>query len=890
MKKIISTFACYLLIAVFTTPSVFAQKKGKFLSSDIEKKYEIKTGEPVQSGMFEQEVQRKDPPHFETIQPPKAFEYSENTPQNNQQEIHSAFTTTVFDANWKELGPFTNTPHIDNEDNKYYEQNQANLLSLNINPYDPNVMWVATFGSGLWKTWDAGKTWIPISRQSLPGAEITAFAIDSYDPNMIYASVRSHFGFLEGLYKTTDGGSTWWQMQVLTSPLASIIVHPRQNQKILSASNVNLFYSENSGATWATVLTTPFRGNIKLVYSPSNPDIVYVQVSDSTGIKVVKSTNFGKTWQNTGLKNIPNNIHIMDIAVAPTDAQTVYAAYAIFTDSGTVTKILRSTNGGDTWTIQSEGYKKVFAFSLKITVDSDNKDKLYLATYGDYLFPEGVYLSIDGGKTIRIIGGSIKAFSQNPVGIILADMKHHPISKELICTFNYGGAYKVKTAALASADISNLYCAWDDLRIAGTAGWSKNCVSLNNNWVRISDGISATHVLEIAKKGNVILVGGDSGLFKWDGNKWVQITTALYGATPNMAFTDNTNSFFIDEYGALSKTTDGGLIIKNTLPNEALAERRYYRVPLYVSAKNPQIAFSFRSNLWKTTNGGTTWGKIDIPKDTNNLVLGGAAMAISPSNENIIYIATRTFSLNSRRVFNYYIHKSKDGGITWENIKQGLPNAFIDRMLVHPTNPEQLWIVFQGRLVYSSSDGGKNWVNISEGLPTVNTTFRAIAYDDVRNVLYIGTDKSVFIKTGNNTPFRPYNIGLPNIGVFDLELDTQEGKIYAGTSGAGLWVGDLYGFIIPSNAVTNKTAIALNSMMSTYPNPVQNKLSINITPKNDSEWSIRLLNSIGQTIYTQNGQYHRSVEINTEDIENGLYLLEYQSNGERRVEKVLVQH
>lgn len=63
----------------------------------------------------------------------------------------------------------------------------------------------------------------------------------------------------------------------------------------------------------------------------------------------------------------------MDIAVAPTDANTIYVAYTSGTSTGTETKILRSTDGGVTWINQSESFQNVANYFLKIAVDSDNK-------------------------------------------------------------------------------------------------------------------------------------------------------------------------------------------------------------------------------------------------------------------------------------------------------------------------------------------------------------------------------------------------------------------------------------------------------------------------------------------------------------------------------------
>lgn len=74
------------------------------------------------------------------------------------------------------------------------------------------------------------------------------------------------------------------------------------------------------------------------------------------------------------------------------------------------------------------------------------------------------------------------------------------------------------------------------------------------------------------------------------------------------------------------------------------------------------------------------------------------------------------------------------------------------------------------------------------------------------------------------------------------------------------------------------------------PNPAKDKIYVAINPATEGEWSIRIMNNIGQVVFNQNGQYNNRVEVDAKSFENGLYLVEYQAQGERRIEKVIVQH
>ena len=74
------------------------------------------------------------------------------------------------------------------------------------------------------------------------------------------------------------------------------------------------------------------------------------------------------------------------------------------------------------------------------------------------------------------------------------------------------------------------------------------------------------------------------------------------------------------------------------------------------------------------------------------------------------------------------------------------------------------------------------------------------------------------------------------------------------------------------------------------PNPAKDKLGITVNPVKDFEWTVQLLNSLGQAVFSQKGESYQRLDIDVKSLENGLYLVEYLSNGERKVEKVLIQH
>ena len=109
---------------------------------------------------------------------------------------------------------------------------------------------------------------------------------------------------------------------------------------------------------------------------------------------------------------------------------------------------------------------------------------------------------------------------------------------------------------------------------------------------------------------------------------------------------------------------------------------------------------------------------------------------------------------------------------------------------VSTNNPDRAWVTFSDynnvHKVYETNDAGSSWVNISgnnlPALPVNCIVYQGGANDD----LYIGTDVGVYYKDNTMTEWVPFNNGLPNVIVNELEIHYNEGTISAATYGRGL--------------------------------------------------------------------------------------------------------
>ncbi len=120
--------------------------------------------------------------------------------------------------------------------------------------------------------------------------------------------------------------------------------------------------------------------------------------------------------------------------------------------------------------------------------------------------------------------------------------------------------------------------------------------------------------------------------------------------------------------------------------------------------------------LWKTSTAGQKWDNISDGYFKTGSV---GAVAVAPSNPNIVYCGMGEHA--PRGVMTSYgdgVYKSTDAGKTWKHI--GLTKTqHISRIIIHPTNPDIVYVAAQGALfqgnpergIYKSVDGGKTWKN-----------------------------------------------------------------------------------------------------------------------------------------------------------------------------------
>ncbi len=140
-------------------------------------------------------------------------------------------------------------------------------------------------------------------------------------------------------------------------------------------------------------------------------------------------------------------------------------------------------------------------------------------------------------------------------------------------------------------------------------------------------------------------------------------------------------------------------------------------VDVEVHPSQPEVVYAAaaQGGVWKSTDDGANW--TGIFEDYPTASIGD--LAIAPSNPKIVWIGTGEANIFRSSMAGIGIFKSVDAGLHFTYMGLG-DTQHIARILVHPTNPDIIYVASPGheytfnpeRGIYKTTDGGKTWQKI----------------------------------------------------------------------------------------------------------------------------------------------------------------------------------
>ena len=737
------------------------------------------------------------------------------------------------------------TPIMDNLDLLFIGDIAVNWTSA------PRTIWVGTgevnssrssyAGMGIYRSADNGKSWEYLG---LPESHhIGKIQLHPTDNNIVWVAALGHLYSANkerGVYKTTDGGKTWKQTLLVddNTGCVDLDINPSNPKEIYAAmwyrvrrawkfeesgSSSGIYKSNDGGDTWKLVspagsgfMTGDKIGRIGITVYPKNPNIVYAVVDNNTPKPAVVNKN-DSTYKKEEFKNITkerfaqmsskwldtflranrfprkyNAAVVKELVAAdkikPTALWDFLDSDDGFQNTGIAgCEVYRSDDAGLSWKKTNEKPIGIFNtygyYFAKIYTSHYNPDKVFILGF----YAE---VSTDGGKTFKTMDK----------GNVHAD--HHalwvnPKRDSHVINGNDGGAnityddganwFKANTPPLGQYYAVTT----DDAKPYNVYGGMQD----NGSWWGPSNHKEDIGWIDNGQYAYKMINGGDGMQAQVD--------------TRDNATVYSGSQFGV--YGRYNKDRRGAQ--KSIRPQHELGDkplRFNWQTPILLSKHNQDILYYGSNRLYRSLNKGDTM--IAMSNDlTNGRVSGnvpyGTLTTISESPLRFGLIYTGTDDGN--------IHRSFDGGYSWEQLNQTTTAAPVKKGTKPPAtntklNTNQLWVSrvtasqYKEAKVYASLNGyrfdhfapylyvsedhGNSWKPIGKDLP--NEPINVVKEDPKdENILYVGTDGGLYVSFDAGNSFMLWNGGLPkSVPVHDIAIQQRDNELVLGTHGRSLYV------------------------------------------------------------------------------------------------------
>jgi hypothetical protein len=770
---------------------------------------------------------------------------------------------------WRSIGPANMGGRIDD---------------ITVVESNPSTYYVGYATGGIFKTENNGTTFTQIFEVH-PTASIGDIAVAPSDPNIIYVGTgepnnRQSSSFGDGMYKSTDAGKTFVNIGLTeTQSIARVIVHPTNPNVVYVAAVGHLFAPNkergvykriDGGRTWTSIkFIDEDTGFTDMVMDPSKPDTLYAASyqrrrtphgfnGGGPGSGLWKTTDGGRSWQKMSGTGLPEGLlGRIGIDLCRTRPNVVYAQIEVGPSGGTGagvgadgqpvapgagrgalagaqaagraaqagaaplppdpkrSGVWRSDDAGRTWRVVSNTNDRPMYYS-KIRVDPSNPDVVFLGG-------APAFRSVDGGKTFRTLQ-NLAHSDHHAIWIDPRNSKHVMYGNDggLNVSYDQGETWDfVNTKATGqfyaiSADMRKPYYVCGGLQDNGS--WcgpsaKRNALGiLNSDWFRVGGGDGFYTQQDPTDWAIVYAESQDGAVNRLDLRKGT--TTSIRPRAPRAAgpggLSPEQMAQMAAQFGMQAPST-----ASNIVPEPPAGEtfRFFWNTPVVLSPHNANILWVGGNRLFKSVNRGETYTM--SPDLTRNLsrftrpIMGAAGDAPMASKHDGVATTSVITTVSESPVVpgvvwvgtnDGNLQVSRDGGATWKNVVEnvkGVPDeTFVSRVEASHFDAGACYVTFDGHrtddhkpYVFLTKDYGATWTPLASNLPQGHVN---VIREDPKNgsLLYLGTEYAMYISLNGGKEWKRFMTGLPTVPIDDILVHPRDNDLIIGTHGRSIWIVD----------------------------------------------------------------------------------------------------
>jgi photosystem II stability/assembly factor-like uncharacterized protein len=677
-----------------------------------------------------------------------------------------------------------------------------------IDPNNPTRYYVAVASGGVWKTTNAGVTWTPIFDNEA-SYSIGAIAVDPKNFLTVWVGTGENnsqrsVSYGSGLYKSDDGGRTWRNVGLRTSEhIGRIAIDPKDSNIVYVASQGplwgpggerGLFKTTDGGKTWKNILNiSENTGVTDVEIDPHDPYTLYCAsyqrrrhmwtlINGGPESAIYKSTDAGATWNKlrAGLPTV--ELGRIGLAISPVDSNVIYATVEAADRRG---GIFRSSDRGSSWERRNE-FDTTAMYYAHVVADPKEVDRIYIMN---------VFLMVsdDGGRTLRRLGERNKHVDNHEIWINPNNTDHYLVGCDggIYESFDRGQTWDFKQnlpvpqfydiATDNAKPFYNVYGGTQDNFSFGGPSRTRSASGITNaDWFVTNGGDGFRSQVDPEDPNTIYAELQNGGLVRFDKRTGERISIQPQPGRNEDSLRWNWDSPFIIS--------------------------PHLRTRLYFAA-DKLFRSDDRGDTWQLVSGqlsrdldrdklpvmGKVWGVDAVAKNASTAFFGNAsALAESPKKEGLIYVGTD----------DGLVQVSEDGGKNWRRIDKfpGVGDmAYVSRIIASNHDANTAYVSFDNHqnndfkpYLLKTTDAGRTWTSLSANLPK-NGPVLAIAEDHVNpNLLFTGTEFGLWFSIDGGQKWIQLKGGMPTIAVRDLNIHKRENDLIVATFGRGIYIIDDY--------------------------------------------------------------------------------------------------